>query len=433
MILFGASVVTTGLAVINGFMLARILGPSGKGDFYLLTLFPVSVMILLQLGLPQAFGFYAARGRTRGLNRMTVVLTGALAIPAIIAAIAALPLLRSTILRGLDPLQIIVALAVLPLILNATFTTGILLARREVRWFAAVNVGLTVVSICSYVLVVAVLGFGLWGALWTTLAIAFLGPIGFFIGAARASARVPNAGGLSYRELFRYALPLYPGNLTEYFSLRVDVYLLAALLADPSAPLGFYSMAVTMAQLLFFLPDAVSSVFFPHVAGSVREESDRQVATVSRVTLLITVAGGIALVPFATILINLLLPAFVDALPPFYLLLPGVAALSVTKVLSSYVAGVEKPVWTSYINVAALVVNVIANLILIPTFGIIGAAGASLISYSASAIAFSVLTARLTDTPIAAFWIPRVADFQYAVVSLIAIGRRVLRRPVGQP
>jgi O-antigen/teichoic acid export membrane protein len=429
-VLFATSVVTTGIAIVNGFMLARVLGPSGKGDFYLLTMLPVSVMVLIQLGLPQAFGFFAARGKTVGINTMTLVLTAALCIPALIATLALLPLLRSTVLHSLDPYLIILAMAVLPLMLNGTFTTGILLARHAVRWFAAVNIGLTVTSICLYALVVGVLGLGLVGALWTTLLIAFIGPIGFFIGSARASARVPDAERLSYRELLGYALPLYPGNLTQYFSLRVDVYLLAALVADPSAPLGYYSMAVTMAQLVFFLPNAVSTVFFPHVAGSRREESDRQVGAVSRVTILITAGVAIALIPVATVLIHLILPAFVPALPPFYLLLPGVVALSVTKVLSSYVAGVGRTVWTSYVNVGSLILNLVANLILIPRFGIMGASAASVISYSASTVAFTVLASRLAHGSVAEFWVPRADDVRFVVGTMIGMGRRVLHRVV---
>jgi O-antigen/teichoic acid export membrane protein len=169
-------------------------------------------------------------------------------------------------------------------------------------------------------------------------------------------------------------------------------------------------------------------VFFPHVAGSKREEADRQVGAVSRVTILITSGVAIALIPVATLLIHLILPAFVPALPPFYLLLPGVVALSVTKVLSSYVAGVGRTVWTSYVNVGSLILNVAANVVLIPRFGIIGASAASVISYSASTIAFTLLAARLAHGSVAEFWIPRGNDVRFVLSTMIGMGRRVIRR-----
>jgi O-antigen/teichoic acid export membrane protein len=427
-ILFGSSVVTTGIAIVIGFLLARVLGPSGKGDYYLATQLPVTVMVLLQLGLPQAFGYFAARGQTRGLAAKTVVLTTVLCVPALLAIVALMPILRATVLHGLDPFLVLLGIAVLPVMLNATYTTGIILARGVVGPYAAVSIGQVVVSFVLFMVVVGLLGGGLVAALWITLAVAILAPIGYFLIAARATAAVVDAAPVSYRELLSFGLPLYPGSITQYFSLRVDVYILAWVLADPSAPLGFYSMAVTMAQLLFFLPNAVSQIFFPHVAGSTREESDRQVAVVARVTLLITTTGAILLVPVATVLIHLLLPAFVDSLPAFYLLLPGVVALSLTKVLSSYVAGVGRTSAISWINIGALVLNVVANLVLIPPYGIVGAAASSLISYAASAVAFSVLAARLASGSAVDFWSPRGSDVRFAIATGIGLGRRVLRR-----
>ena len=96
--LFATSIATTAIGIFIGIMLARILGPAGKGDYLLLTLFPTTILILIQLGLPQAFGFYAARGKTLGINTKACVLTLALAVPAIVLAILLLPVLRGTIL-----------------------------------------------------------------------------------------------------------------------------------------------------------------------------------------------------------------------------------------------------------------------------------------------------------------------------------------------
>ena len=158
---------------------------------------------------------------------------------------------------------------------------------------------------------------------------------------------------VSYRELFRFGLPLYPGSLTQHFSVRLDVYLIAAIVPNPAAPLGYYSMAVTMAQLVTFLPAAVSSLFFPHVAGSTRDEADRQVPMLSRVTLLLTAGMAVVLVPAAIILIRLLLPAFEESIAPLVVLLPGVVALSLTEVLSSYVAGVGSAGWTSNVKIGS--------------------------------------------------------------------------------
>ena len=54
------------------------MGPAGKGDYSLLLLLPTTMMVLLQLGLPQSFLYFSARGQTVGLVAKSFVLTAAL-------------------------------------------------------------------------------------------------------------------------------------------------------------------------------------------------------------------------------------------------------------------------------------------------------------------------------------------------------------------
>jgi O-antigen/teichoic acid export membrane protein len=428
LVLFSQSVFATAIGIAVGFLNARMLGPGGKGDFYLLTLVPATIVVVLQLGLPQALAFYTARGQVRGIVSMSAYLTVALCVPALIVAGLLIPILQSTVLRGIDQTEILLALIALPLALNATFSTGILLGRQSVQWYSLVNVILSLVAVVLFVVLVGVLQLGVVGALIAFILETSIGTVGWYIGSRRSTAKVAQATSVSYRALFRYGLPYYPGSLTQFFSVRLDVFLLAFMLADPSSPIGWYSMAVTIASLVFFLPNAVSTLFFPHVAGSTRQDSNRQVPMVARVTLLITAAIALALVPVAIVLILVLLPDFQPSLPPLLILLPGVVALSLTKVLSSYVAGVGRTSWTSFVNVSALALNIAVNLALIPAFGILGAATASLISYAYSAVAFSVMASRLGAVTLRTLWIPRTSDVRFTVATSASMARRLLRR-----
>ncbi len=425
---FATSVFTTGIGIVIGFVLARILGPAGKGDFYLITLLPVTLMVLTQFGLPQAFGYYAAQGKTAGINAKTVLLAIALAGPAVGITLALLPVIRAVFMSHVEPGEIVLGIVALPFLLWATFTTGVVLGRQQVRWYSFVNVVYTLGSLVVFLLFIAVFDWGVVGALVASLAMNALQAVLFFIASLRITGEMTDRRPVSYRELFRFGLPLYPGSLTQHFSIRVDVYLIAALVPDPAAPLGYYSMAVTMAQLALFLPLAVSSLFFPHVAGSARDDADRQVPMLSRVTLLLTAGMAILIIPASVIFIRVFLPAFEASIPPLIVLLPGVVALSLTEVLSSYVAGVGSAGWTSAVKTGSLVVNLVANLILIPRYGIVGAALASLISYTGSAIVITFLAARLSRRSVASFWIPRASDIRFTIATATGMGVRVLRR-----
>jgi O-antigen/teichoic acid export membrane protein len=177
--------------------------------------------------------------------------------------------------------------------------------------------------------------------------------------------------------------------------------------------------------MLFFFPSAVASVFFPRVAGSSRADSDREVARVCRATLLVSGAFALLMIPAALVLFRFVLPAFEESIPPLLVLLPGVVALSWANVVGGYVTGIGRPGVNSIVSLVAFGVNIVANLVLIPRFGIVGAATASLISYSLSSLLLTAVAARYSGTPLTSFWVPRVEDVRYLAGTSVGLARRV--------
>jgi O-antigen/teichoic acid export membrane protein len=427
-VVFATRIFTTALAIFNGFLLARLLGPAAKGETYLVTLPPTTIMVLIQFGLPVAFSYFAGRSRTEGLVRQAIILTGVLSAISLAITVAILPLLTDTFLRGPDPILIVFGLCALPILLLETFATSIAIARKAVLPYAVACFVYSVGATILVIVLVGVLGLGVPGAVTAFVLYSLIGTSGYVLVARRATAANPVHIGVRYSELFRYGLPMYAGSVTMFFSKRADVFLLAAMLADPAVPLGNYSIAVTMAEMVFFFSGSVESVYLPHVAGSSREDSDRHVAAVSRITLLLTATSALALVPIGTAMVNLLLPAFDQALPALDVLLPGVVSLSVGKVVGSYVAGLGRTVALSVINVGGFALNIVLNLVLIPRYGIVGAAVASLVSYTATSLTITVIASRLSGTSALAFWTPRREDASFVIATSVALFRGLLSR-----
>ena len=338
--LFGTSVFGAAIGILNGFLIAGFLGPAGKGTYYLLTLLPASAMVFLQLGLGQAFTFYAARGQTKGLVAKSLALTAVLSAVGYAGVIVVFTLNQGASLEGMPAGLVAFAFLSLPLSLNAIFTTGVVIGRRQIRFYSLVKIVTPMVTTVLVAILLGVLGASVTGAIIIYLVGTSIQSIGLLIGAVRAGRENTGGGSASYRELFRYGLPTYIGSITTFFSYRVDVFLIALLLPNPAETLGYYSMAVGLAELVFFLPNAVSQLFLPQVAEATREDANAQVPMVARITLLITGAGALVLFPGAALMITLLLPTFVPSLAPLAVLLPGVVALSVAKVVGGYVAGV---------------------------------------------------------------------------------------------
>ena len=89
-------------------------------------------------------------------------------------------------------------------------------------------------------------------------------------------------------------------------------------------------------------------------------------------------------------------PAFVPSIAPLMLLLPGVCALSSAHIHNAYLCGVGKAHTTAALSAVALGLNLLLNLILIPRYGISGAAAASSLTYGTQAFLLMSAVARLT-------------------------------------
>ena len=137
---------------------------------------------------------------------------------------------------------------------------------------------------------------------------------------------------------------------------------------------------------------------------------------------------------FRSLLFRIVLPNFSDALPAMLVLLPGVMSLSLSKILTSYVSGRGRPGPVSVAAVAALAINIGANVLLIPALGIIGAAAASLISYTSHATIMVVVTSRMTGQRALSLIVPGRTEFERLIAGLRAMGALLRdrgRRAVG--
>jgi O-antigen/teichoic acid export membrane protein len=196
--------------------------------------------------------------------------------------------------------------------------------------------------------------------------------------------------------------------LTAYLNYRVDEVIVAMLL--PTEQLGFYVIAVGLAERLWILPGAVASALLPHLTN--RRERDPQISVVIARHVMIWIGlTCIGIFVVAGVGIRLLYSsAYEGSIAPLRWLLPGIFTLSLGKVLVTELLAQEKPRYTVWASGIAAVVNIAANLLLVPRMGISGAALASSISYTVLSVILMWLFVRETGVPWKAFLI-RQSDF----------------------
>jgi O-antigen/teichoic acid export membrane protein len=362
-----------------------------------------------------------------GLARRATLLALLLSVTGMLLTIAALPILMTTVFQAVDQSLVLVAIAIVPFTYVFTFGNAILTGRQRVTVYGAIALGQVVLALVLFLVLMGVLGLGVGGAILAYLVYSAVGALAVAIAAFRTPQDGVVAEPAPIRSLFNYGLRLYPASLSGFFSYRADVYLLA-LLGTSAANLGLYSIAVGLAELLFFLPDSVVTVFFPHVAGGSRAEADGQAGVVTRVTIAATGLAALPLAVAAVIAVNVILPAYVGSLPALFVLMPGVVMLSASKTLTAYLNGIGRGGIVSMTALTSLAANIALNLVLIPSFGIVGAAAASLFSYSLGATLQLIICSRLTGRTALEFLVPTREDIRQLRERAAAVLRRIRSR-----
>jgi len=171
---------------------------------------------------------------------------------------------------------------------------------------------------------------------------------------------------------------------------RMDVMILSML--APVEIVGYYAVATKVAETFRPLSAAFTFVLRPMIASlSMSEARAQGVALYRRVFALNLVLVFIMAFAGGPIIIRMFGPDFAAAVPAFQILLIGLAALGGAGVLNGYNVGIGRPEFNSYTALAGLVITVIGDVTLIPSYSLMGAAFTSSVAYTVKAVALTFL------------------------------------------
>ena len=181
-------------------------------------------------------------------------------------------------------------------------------------------------------------------------------------------------------ESLHFGMREHVGNIAQRFNLRFDTVLLAAFLAP--AEIGYYSIAVLLAELIWIVPDSIGVALFPKLATSGKESAVVTTAQTCRITFLLTLSLCVGLAVVGRWIIYILYGSdFLPAYLPLIFLLPGILGLSLAKILTKYTSGIGKPQYNSASAIVSFAINIPLLLLLVPKVAILGASIASSIAY----------------------------------------------------
>ncbi len=189
------------------------------------------------------------------------------------------------------------------------------------------------------------------------------------------------------KKLFHDAWPLALSGIAATIYLRIDKIMLGDMLG--AGDVGLYTAATRLAEVWYFLPVCIMSSLYPAVIKSIENKSLNTNKRMQQIYNMMTLMGylvGVVTTLFAAPLVTLLFG-------PEYGPSAQVLTLYVWSGIFVNIA-MGKAAWLKAMNytkiqfvstVIGAVINVVLNLIFIRKYGVIGAAWATIISYSIEA------------------------------------------------
>ena len=427
-----------GLGLALSILLARTLGPEGNGLYALALLLPTTMAQLLNLGVAPANVYYVGRGDVplgralRATTRLGLIL-GALGL---VLAPLIVYFWGEQWFPGVPPSLMLLAFAAYPIGLFQGYYITLLTAVKDFRRFNRTLALMPSVTIVLAALFILPFGMGVAGAVLAYLVGQAAGTI-----MSRTSLRAhlnptqDRSEGESWWEYGRrcilYGWKAHLSNILAYVNYRADVFLVNLFL-NP-ALVGIYFVAVQVAERLWLPSKVLSTVLLPRMAEMHARADTRDLTPLmSRLVLWGTIIICLLVAAVALPVIRLLFgEAYVGSIPPLLWLLPGIALASSSRIVANDFAARGRPEWNSMLSAAVLVVNIVANILLIPRFGINGAAIATTISYSFNMVVKTIIYSRVAHSPWHAQVIPRGEDFRLLATAVVVAKNMVVKRVRG--
>jgi O-antigen/teichoic acid export membrane protein len=390
---YGTNAGASALSLVNVLIIARALGPSGRGQVALLIAIATLSSHFASLSLQEANGNLGSRLTELRPTLVTnsilfaigLGLAAALIVQGLVWAVPSIGGHVGTTLLwiSLGSIPILLLKQYLQYLLQSDYRFSV----TNAAWLAGPCTTFTTnVALVAFGQVHVVTAIAAWvgGQTLGTLIMVVYAGRRFGFGRPRRSVAWDSAC---------FGAKAYVGRLMEVGNYRMDQWLTGAMVGPKE--LGLYSIAVAWAEMLYYLPGVIVLVARPDLVRSTLEQAVAKTASLFRRVAFLALATSLALIVAAPFLCTTVFgPRFHGSIADLRILALGAVGISGLELIKTALTAQRKPMVGSAAVGAAFVVTLVLDLALIPSHGGIGASIATSVAYTAGAAFASVLFVR---------------------------------------
>lgn len=388
--LASATYATTALGLITAPIVARSIGPEGRGAYAAVMSYSALASTILGLGIALTVNrAVLSEGRDPSL---------VLGACARFCAFVALPaiLIGGLVYRfvlddygDVARLAALVFVALAPLGIFQLCLNSLMLASGSLGSYALVRSAPLLINAAGVVFLAAIGQL----SLLTYLTVTLVGLLTTLALSIRGAATRPRPG-LSIRPLLRFGLRAYPASLAYLGNAQLDQMLVAPFLG--AADLGRYAIAVTLASVPLGLIQALGARYQSQMNAPDGSVSFDAVAARMRSAILVGALGAILMAPIVPIAVPILFGSeFAFTTPLCLILLIGSVPQAIGTAAGPALILSNRPGTVSLAQGVGLAVTAVGLAITLPTIGVIGAAITTVVAYMARAVVEIVALRRL--------------------------------------
>lgn len=377
--IFSGEFITLILGVAITIVLARALGPTGRGVVAVAFNFTMILVQFGSFGLGEANLFFVARDKSKVPHIITNSIFVAVALGTVLVVLGILiKVWFPEVVAGVGWVELLVALGSLPGLLLILYLQIIFVGQKRVGTFSIISVVQSIISLTGLIIgfkvfhmheVGALVMMGVSGYFGAGLSLALLLKDSYLMGKPDRTLAI---------EMFKYGFRTYAAATLAFLVIRSDIILVNAYLG--AAKTGVYSVVAALAQGMYMLPRAAAINIFPRIASG---EDYKLTAAVYRPISVLYGILCLITIPLVGPGINLLFGAEFDgATSLYYWILPGIYSLAMLNILSHHFAGRGFPWAAVVVWIPGLSLNILINVLFLAEFGTFIASLSSSISYT---------------------------------------------------